>query len=311
MSVTKAVAVGFVGFLIWGNAMAFIVETRRGTLPTGAWTPEWAEAIGSRVTPDQFEDYARQQRTFSAEETAWARLIEERAVVLSSRGDSLALPFDRISLPPKVVVLIGNRGGEDGFTHGPGTICADVSAFVRVYGQASAPDASGRVDRILAHEFTHLLFAAWESVHPIKLDTPLQRALWECFEEGLGNYRSLSDAWLPKNGAFSEKSGQALNRLVPILLSRLDQLRTATPDEERELRKGLSSGPFGEKWGALPVALWFAMEAGGDDRNLRPWVAIGPEAVRTLAAKHGPPDLLGKYPRLLPAMMPKTLRGPD
>ena len=40
------------------------------------------------------------------------------------------------------------------------------------------------------------------------------------------------------------------------------------------------------KWGALPVGVWLAIEAKGDDKNLIPWINMGPDAIIPLAKKY-------------------------
>lgn len=41
-----------------------------------------------------------------------------------------------------------------------------------------------------------------------------------------------------------------------------------------------------KKWGALPVAVWLALEAKGNDENLIKWVNKGPNAIIPLAEKY-------------------------
>jgi hypothetical protein len=87
----------------------------------------------------------------------------------------------------------------------------------------------------------------------------------------------------------SELAQTTLKRLAPIFVDRLVKLRrTSDPVQERKLRKGLSKGPFREKWGALTSALWFAAEAKGDDKNLQKWVKKGPQVILELANRYLP-----------------------
>ncbi len=41
-----------------------------------------------------------------------------------------------------------------------------------------------------------------------------------------------------------------------------------------------------QKWGALPMAVWLAIEAKGNDENLIKWVQKGPDTVIPLAIKY-------------------------
>jgi hypothetical protein len=60
--------------------------------------------------------------------------------------------------------------------------------------------------------------------------------------------------------------------------------------------RGLAWGPFREKWGALPVALWLAAESRGDEHALRPFVAAGSARVLALARRHLAPELAQRLP---------------
>ena len=41
-----------------------------------------------------------------------------------------------------------------------------------------------------------------------------------------------------------------------------------------------------QKWGALPIGVWLALEAKGNPENLKPWIDKGSDAVVPLALKH-------------------------
>jgi hypothetical protein len=53
----------------------------------------------------------------------------------------------------------------------------------------------------------------------------------------------------------------------------------------------LSAGPFAEKWGALPAALWLAGETADSAGALRRFVAAGPPGVWALAERRMDPGL--------------------
>lgn len=125
----------------------------------------------------------------------------------------------------------------------------------------------------------------------MQLDTPFEAALWACLTEGVGNYRSLSRKWVTKSGELTPHAETVLARLQPVFVERLAALRHADDAEAPALLRGLSMGPFQEKWGALTVALWLAQEAKGNDANLQKWVAAGPAGVLRLAEKYLPEEL--------------------
>jgi hypothetical protein len=114
--------------------------------------------------------------------------------------------------------------------------------------------------------------------------------------EGLGNFRSLSETWVGPRGELTPLARATLNDLDPILVERLEKLAHATTEEESALTAGLSRGPFREKWGALPVALWLAEESRGDDQLLRPFVSSGSSGVLALARRQLPPGLARRLP---------------
>jgi hypothetical protein len=193
--------------------------------------------------------------------------------------------------------LLGNQGGEDAFVNSDTAICFDLSKLHSLYGSASTTENSGRIDRLFAHEFTHVLHKAWRKKHGLELNSPFEYALWECLAEGLGNYRSLSDKWTLPGGNLTPYAREVLLRLQPIFVQRLSALEHANDAEAEPLLKGLSMGPFDQKWGALTVALWLAQEAKGDDHNLRQWVEAGPLGVLILAQKYLPETLKREMPK--------------
>lgn len=266
------------------------VEIQSGVLSDGSLSPLWIEAIRDRHAATRLETIAANKRPLSAEEQRWRDFIAVQASDWSKQATDLARPFGDIQTPARVDLLFGNRGGDDGFTHSSATICLDLSQWVENYGEPADPT---RVNRILSHEYTHLLTKSWLDRRggSVKRDTPLNRALWELFYEGLGHYCSLSDKWLPKNGRLPDAAIKALRGLEPILVERLIKLKSASPNEEKMLTDGLSSGPFQKKWGALPVALWLALEADGDGTKLQRWIEAGPGGILDLAAKHLPKTL--------------------
>ncbi|MEK7726800.1 MAG: hypothetical protein AAB354_00235, partial [candidate division KSB1 bacterium] len=176
-------------------------------------------------------------------------------------------------------------------------ICFDLSQLQQQYGAAPSSANHSRIDRFFAHEFTHVLHKAWRKQRGVEFKSPFEFALWECLTEGLGNYRSLSDKWLQVNGELTPYAREVLQRLQPILVQRLAALEHASEEDAKILMKGLSSGAFEKKWGALTTALWLAQEARGEERNLRKWVEAGPFGVLALAQKYLPEQLKAKMPK--------------
>ena len=236
------------------------------------------------------------RQSLTTEQNDWLTLISSRLDEWQLQTTELARPFPDIQPPPSLDVLLGNTGGEDAFNPSGRLIAFDLGRLQDEYGTARDPENADRIDRFFAHEYTHVLHKIWRKDRGLKLESPLERALWGCLTEGLGNYRSLSARWQRPNGRLSPHAEEVRARLGPILVSRLDALQTATDDEAAGLMRGLSMGPFEDKWGALPVALWLSEEVRRDDAALAKWIERGPWGVLDLAAIHLPDDLARKLP---------------
>lgn len=258
----------------------------------GAATREWRAAVEEHSGTKP----AWEPRPLTSQEDAWLTRMRSRLPAWEARLPELCVPFEGLRPPRRVAIVAGNQHGEDAFGLGEPIIYFDLSALARIYGSADEAPNPARLDRLFDHEITHVLHWRWALDHPQPVATPLERALWAMAREGLGNLRSLSEAWVGPDGAPTPQARDALAKLEPILVDRLDKLSRAGEEEEPALVAGLSRGPFGEKWGALPVALWLAQEARGDDRLLRPWVAAGSAGVLELARRHLPPDLAARLP---------------
>ncbi len=261
----------------------------RGVDDAGRATQTWQEMIAKRLTPAQFHDVESLAKPYTPAESAWVRLVESRQPVWDNELSRLAVPFSPVTAPDASIVL-GNRGGEDAFTHDPHTIGFDVERLNTLYGSADLDTNSALIDHLFHHEYTHLLQKAWVRDHPLLTETPLHAALADMWLEGMGNYYSLSDAWEPADGKPSTKATQALNVLIPRLVTRLAALACASSENASQLSKNISSGHFDQKWGALPVALWLQAES-NDPTHLRDFILAGEEGVWTLASRHVTPDV--------------------
>ncbi|MGZ8516860.1 MAG: hypothetical protein ACXWWD_05895 [Chitinophagaceae bacterium] len=250
---------------------------------------EWKNALGSRMNSFRLDSFSHLQRTLAKEEKAWEKLIISKAGTWNEFMDSLSIPFKDVEISETVHVLIGYLGDDDGFTYGNQTVCLDLTALNRAYGEADLPENDNRIDRIFAHEYTHLLHKSWARKNKLKLETFKDSILWECMYEGMGMYRSLNSKWKPVNGELPVISKNALEYLHPIFVNRLTTIQTAnrlTATEKEQLNKNLSRGSVNQKWGAFPVAIWLALEANGDEKKLQAWIDKGPSAVIILAKKY-------------------------
>jgi hypothetical protein len=167
----------------------------------------------------------------------------------------------------------------------------DLAALQRVYGDAAHTDNPDRVDRFFRHEFVHLLQKRWFSRHPFVPDSPTAEALLDAWAEGLGNYYSLSSQWQPVAGAPSPETQRALAALEPRFVARMAALACADSAAARPLLADLSAGPFTQKWGALPVALWLLADQTTNPAALGDFAKAGPTAIWALAQRHLPPEL--------------------
>ena len=272
-----------------GSAVELSVVS--GVSPTGHASDRWLAMLRKRLPPDRYDSVAPLRRPFTAEDAAWEGLIRSRVASWRGMVDGLAEPFAPTEPPTGVLIVLGNRGAEDAFTHDSVTIGFDLAALQANYGAAGLPENRDRMDRFFRHEFVHLLQKAWTSDHPFPMATPLQSALAEIWAEGMGNYQSLSERWLSRDGRRSPTAARALAELEPRLVARLAALACAAPGAADRLVADLSCGRFDRKWGALPAALWLEAEPGPPTETLRGFVAAGPAAVWTLADRHLAPSL--------------------
>jgi hypothetical protein len=271
---------------------------RSGQDADGRPTREWLRAISVFHRDQSLQEFSQSPAPLTTEQVLWAELIKQRALLWPDQVDHLLTPFRGVSPPASVVIILGNIGGSDAFIAENINIAFDLGRMQLLYGSADTAVNSDRVDRFFAHEFTHVLHKEWRRTYQPSIQTPLEQALWVCLTEGLGNYRSLSSSWTDAQGDLSQHAKDVLTRLQPVLVERLSALENATDDEAPALMKGLSLGPFEEKWGALPVALWLTQEAKGDDRKLQKWVDAGPWGIVSLATKYLPAELAARLPAL-------------
>ncbi|HEU5164738.1 MAG TPA: hypothetical protein VFU29_04320 [Chitinophagaceae bacterium] len=259
---------------------------------------EWEAAITSRMDKDRIDSFAKIKRKLTDEEAEWEKLIASKLTEWNNYRDSLTVPFQNIMLPDTIFVLLGFLGDDDAFTFEKQTLCLDLTALYRVYGKAGIEENSSRINRIFAHEYTHLLHKEWARKTGYISKTFMDEILWECLYEGIGMYRSLNPRWLPVNDTLPTVTQTALNELYPVFTERMVTIKknVALSDiEKQRLNANLSRGNVNKKWGALPVAIWLSCEANGDEKKLVKWIDKGPQAVIELAKKYLPADNKKKF----------------
>lgn len=267
-----------------GSRQVNHLEVVEGYTAAGAPNDRWLTMIGA-WWPDGVPQQVLAPTPLTAAGQAWADLIRARAKQWESEIEPLARDFGPISPPQLATIVIGPRGGRDAFTHAPSSIGFDVSQLQAVYGDAALEENRARIDRFFRHEYVHLLQKGWLGQRGYDASTPLRAALLGIWMEGLGNYYSLSPRWRSMGGQPSRQATETLTALTPRFVARLAALSCGT-EASRRLIADLSEGPFDQKWGALPAALWLEIESAGSDGALSRFVLAGPEGVWALADRH-------------------------
>ncbi len=273
-----------------------LLELHIGQHVDGTPTERWLDAARRFNDDESIQDLKSVRRPFTADEAGWLDLIVSRLHEWQEMTPDLQRPFTELQPPALVDVLVGNVAASDAFAPDRTTIAFDLGRLQKVYGAADLTVNTDRIDRFFAHEYTHVLHKVWREERGLVLKSPLERALWVCLKEGVGNLRSLSTRWRDSDGSLSQHAEQVLDRLAPVFVSRLHAIESATADEAAELMQGLSMGPFEQKWGALPVALWLAAETADDEAALSIWIERGPWGVIELAQRHLSKELAAQLP---------------
>lgn len=256
----------------------------------GDATEMWQAILRKRRTPDEYAEVAAIRKPLIGEEREWERLIRSRLAAWSAARDGIADLYAPAPKPARVVIVLGNRGASDAFTHDPTTMGFDLAALQSSYGDANDAQTA-RLDRLFRHEYAHLMQKSWMRTHPYDATTPLRTALLDIWLEGLGNYHSMSERWRAIRGAPSRKAEATLAKLEPRFCARLAALSCASEDDAARLTEDLSSGRFDEKWGALTAALWLEEEMSVSPDAYRRLVEAGPDAIPDLARRHLPARL--------------------
>lgn len=268
-----------------------LIQLTVGTTDVGDATALWLELLSTRLQRAEYDSVVPLRRPLTQSERAWIALIDARRSRWERELDGLARPFAPAPMPSTIRLVLGNRGGSDAFTHDATTVGFDLAELQANYGDATLPQNADLMDRLFRHEFTHVMQKSWFVQHPWKVDTPLDAALVEIWLEGQGNFYSLSSRWRTTGGVINDATARARATLEPRFVARLAALACSSEDERVTLLRGLSSGPFDQKWGALPAALWLEAEESGGEPALRRFVEAGPTGVWALAERHLPAPL--------------------
>lgn len=283
-----------------------VPEVILGLDAQGRPTPRWIDAVRDRVDMDALKSLSMTARPLSADEAAWVALVRDEARTWCPRVVRLNAPFRHVTPPRNPKILLGNQGGDDGFTSGTDAVAMDLSALVRVYGSAGLDENHRLVRRLLSHEYTHLLVHPWLDSVGWSADwagqDPYLQALRVLFNEGLGNLRSIedSDQWVSADGQLTDFAKQKLAVLEPRMLERLKGLEAhPAPEEAARLMRNISQGSLSDKWGAIPIALWLAEDTSFDPDRLAVWVGAKPDFILALAVRRADPRLRPAFRQLL------------
>ena len=263
-----------------------VLRVVSGVDATGHATKLWLAVLKKRLPPPEYRSVAPIVKPIGDEDTAWTALIEVRLPVWRQALPEAIALYAPAAAPATIVIVLGNRGSEDAFTHDESTIGFDLSALERVYGPAGLEGHDSLLDRLFRHELMHIMQKSWLRDHPWAEEKPLDLALLDIWKEGLGNYQSLSANWIGADGRGTPLAADARAELEPRFVARLAALGCASPETQGTLFKNLSSGPFARKWGALPVALWLAEDRAAAPDALRRFIEAGPAGVWDLASRH-------------------------
>ncbi len=276
------------GIRAFDNSFSETVIVKLG-ITEGRISSEWKNALSTRMTASELDSVSNIRKLLTSDEKAWIAFIESKATRWNLFKDSLEVPFRDCHAPDTIYVLLGFLGIDDGFTYQNNTVCFDLSALQNNYGSALEPINDERIDRLFAHEFTHLVHKEWARKNKLTLKSFKDSVLWECAYEGIGMYRSLSKKWLPQKGSLPEITKSTLEQLYPIFVDKfiaVENSERISTCEKNEIVADLSRGPVAKKWGAFTVAIWLALEANGNDKNLVYWTDIGLNSINLLAQKY-------------------------
>lgn len=269
---------------------------RLGLDAAGYPTRRWINAIEGRIDDATLARIRVTPHPLSTEDKAWIEAVRRIGQGWSTRLSELDAPFRGLATPPRhPFVLLGNQGGDDGFTSGPDTIAMDLRSLQQAYGDPSAPGTEGIVRRLLSHEYTHLLIRPWLDLcgwnDAWAAGSPYLRALRTLYNEGIAGLRSIEDPrWTSPDGVPTPLARDTLVMLQPKMVERLTALAQDPPAEVAQgLLRNISQGRLSDKWGSMPIALWLAQASRFDPNRLGYYVAQKPDGILQLAAEQADP----------------------
>jgi len=271
----------------------------------GRPAPLWLAAIRDRVDASQGAAIAETPKPLSAEEAGWRDLIIAAAPAWSQSISRLNAPFRHVTPPRAPAILLGNQGGGDGFTLDPDDVAIDLGEMARNYAGLADADRRALIQRLLSHEYTHLLLHRWLDAtgwsEASVANDPFRQALRTLFNEGIANLRSIEDpVWMSSEGALTAHAQATLTALEPILLARMQALAAhPAPDVAATLLRNISQGPLERKWGAVTIALWLAEATQDDPGRLAQWIEKKPDRLLELGVLYGDPQNRDAFGALL------------
>ncbi len=271
-----------------GSIHSNVVIVKPGISDDGI-SKDWRNALETRMTRERLDSISLLLKPMTDEEKAWIKLIVSKTTRWNSFKDSLEVPFADCHVPDTIYVLVGIFGVDDAFTYQYNTVCFDLTALQTNYGAAGLTENDERMDRLYAHEFTHLVHKQWARKNKLVLKTFKDSVLWECLYEGVGMYRSLSKKWMPQKGGLPKITIDALEELYPVFVDRLITIESSaglSDNDKDKITANLSRGPVTKKWGAFTVAIWLAQEANGDEKKLAYCINHGIDSIILLAQKY-------------------------
>ena len=242
---------------------------------------KWSKAIQSRYSKKQFELLKNSVKPLSANENQWSNLIEVVLPKWEKQLKTVQKHFPKgIDIGP-IEIVMGNQGGNDGFTFSRRTICLDLSSWQKNYGSPfeikKIEENKSRIIRILNHEYAHLLTKAMLVKNPFFPKSFKEDILFQLYFEGIGHVFSLSSKWVDKDYKLTPFAMQKRDELLLIYKKRMKKIDSGSTDPA--LVDKMVMGNFADKWGALTIALFLADGMSKSPNFLIDWIPQGPSAI--------------------------------
>jgi hypothetical protein len=273
---------------------------------SGEPMPIWLDSIRELHDNSELVQMKSQLKPLTQEEKNWLTAFQVKLSEWGPRSEKLSLNFAPVEPPKSFLVVFGNQGGTLGEVMGRGTLAIDLSVWAATFPNIASTETKHEIiERFLAKKFTHFLMQNWAKQNSIPMNTAMDRVLWDLYSEGFSQYKALNPNSKPYKGKLPAASRETLNKLSPVLVERLTKLRSMTKDDEEKVRSQIKSTLEANLWSTMPIALWLAIEANGDDSRLKKWVQLGPPGVIELAKKHLAPEMKHRLERAM-AVTPRS-----